>query len=346
MIFEQAKKAVTVATFFEEVLMATPKHFGSSLRYSVCPSCGKSSEQSGKVTVNATGWRCYSCLEKGDVVRAAHLYWGIPMVDAARQLVGEREDYRRSISDSVVSTTVARNDEAMLDAVKKLLDAPRATNEQAMQYLQSDRGLPTEVLEEAIARRLLVVLPDHPAHATRWLEKHVGKNLMVQAGLWKADKNAPSLAYRPIVSVRDSGKSVEFRLAHQPKDGEIKAISYGARSPWIWKGKEGKGILVVEGFLDLLSAVALGTERTIIGLTGCENYDVSWFGSPGPSDVLLALDADEAGERAIFGHTSKDGEAIPGLKQKLMDLGHKVFVHKLPDGCKDLNDQLRLKNAI
>ncbi len=341
-LFKQAKEAVSVASFFEEVLGATPRHFTGSLRYNVCPECGSSEKHSGKVIVNGTGWRCHGCDERGDVVRAAHLYWGIPMVDAARQLLGECATYRRTESEMVAKAPVIRDSEALKTVIKKLKEAPKVPNGDAYKYLSLTRGIPDAVIQEAMARELFVFLPDHPAHATRWLEKHVGKDLMIKAGLWKVGKNAPSMAYHPIVSFRGGDMAIEIRIAREATKDDLKVSSHGSQSAWVWKGEEGKGILVVEGFIDFLSAVALGTKRTIMGLAGCKNYDIEWFGEPGPRDVLLALDADGPGQKATDGHTTKSGEYIPGLKKRLEDRGFRVFVHALPEGW-DLNDELLSK---
>lgn len=344
-VFDDAKKSVAVTTFFEQELGAKPQQFTESLRYSTCPECGASEKKSGKVVVTETGWRCHSCDERGDVVRAAHLYWGIPMLDAARKLLEGSVNYPPPQVKCYSPTVLERDLNALKTVIQKLRAAPKVENSAALRYLTETRGIPEEIVLEAIRRDLLVFLPEHPSHATRWLEKHVGKDLLIKADLWKKDKSSPSLAYNPLISFRGGDMAMEIRIAREAKEGDLKATSRGAKSPWVWKGEEGKGILVVEGFIDLLSAVALGTKRTVIGLAGCKNYDIEWFGNPGPSDVLLALDADGPGQRAIDGHTTKSGEYIPGLKQKLLDRNFKVFVHQMPEGW-DLNDELLSKVAL
>jgi DNA primase len=88
--------------------------------------------------------------------------------------------------------------------------------------------------------------------------------------------------------------------------------------------------MVTEGAIDMISAVALGSERTIIALPGCENFETSWFEQFRGQHILLALDADGPGQMASA-----------RLKDELMDAGFdRISSYIPPHGCKDLNEQL------
>lgn len=96
--------------------------------------------------------------------------------------------------------------------------------------------------------------------------------------------------------------------------------------------------MVFEGGVDLLSAVVLGTRRTVIGLPGARNWSEAdaWITSLSGKHVLLATDDDEAGNSGAH-----DLQAV--LKGLALATTRR-YQHRA--GCKDLNDQLKLESGI
>lgn len=323
--FSSVKHAISPVDFFQNVMREEPTLVGASVRYNTCPSCGKSEKASSiRVSVSKMGWNCFSCGEKGDVIHAAELYWGVSTVEAAIRLMDGRRDFIPA--KVTASIRVERDDSAITQVIEAFKNAPKHENNLVIGYL-TQRGITEERFLEAQERGLVITLPNSPSEAARWLTKHIGRELLEKAGMWKKDSRAPAIAYRPLAFIAESGCSIEFRLIGPVKDGDIKVIRYGSVSPWVWHGE--KNVMVTEGAIDLISAVALGSKRTIIGLPGCENYDLSWFDQYKGQHILLALDSDGPGQMASA-----------RLNERLVDAGFKVSTHQLPVGCKDLNDQL------
>lgn len=164
----------------------------------------------------------------------------------------------------------------------------------------------------------------------KYLLDVVGRDLLERSGIWKKDSKAPAILYRPLAFVSSNKQGIEFRLIGASSVAMAKTIRYGEPSPRIWKGNEHH--MVVEGGVDMLSAVALGSKRTIIGLPGAKNWseEDEWLHGLKGKHVLTATDADEAGDR--------------GAKDLAKFLDPKVTPmrrHAHHDGCKDLNDELQ-----
>jgi len=133
---------------------------------------------------------------------------------------------------------------------------------------------------------------------------------------------------RPIVAPfnlyfeENGGRGAEFRAIN---GAEPKTITIGPKGFWFWPGIFPEHCLVTEGFVDLLSALAMGWRGSILGLPGVQDIKrvpaSFWKGK----EVWLALDGDEAGWEATRWALSK---------------GIAKYVFKIPKE-KDLNDLLR-----
>jgi predicted nuclease with TOPRIM domain len=91
--------------------------------------------------------------------------------------------------------------------------------------------------------------------------------------------------------------------------------------------------MIVEGAIDALSAIALGSERSIVGLAGAANWNVDegWVKRLGvKGHVLIALDADNSGN-----------EQAKRLADFLSENKRNFRRHELPEGIKDLNEMLQ-----
>lgn len=334
--FSVVKQSISIVEFFENVIGAEPVDIagsGSSRRYGVCPACGLH-KHSHRVSVIEKGFNCFSCNAKGDVITAASLFWGIGKAQAAAMLMegGYTSIYSEGFKPAIPAQK-PRDEAAYKELVKSFLEAPKTDERGVYNYLNG-RGITDQTIEEGVKRGLIVALPQNPSHASNWLNKYVGQELMLKTKILKEDKRTPGIIYKPLCFIGDNKASIEFRIAG-PKQSEhdIKSIRYGLSSPWTWSGKS--GVMVTEGVIDLLSAVELGTERTIVAIPGCQSYKVQWFDQYKGQQILLALDSDGPGI-----------DAAHKMKSDLEGCGHTVYIYTLPDGCKDLNDRLMATRSL
>ena len=331
--FKKVRETVDLNWFFETMVGIKGKPMSGRVRYSVCPrpECGASSKDSVKVTVNDGGWKCYACGQGGDVVQAGAYLWGMDLRDAGLELMKADVEMLKRYVPPVIPEAVKRDDAALSMVLTKVFEALPYPSTEALAYLAT-RGISEGLARAACERGILVTLPSDPFRAKDFLVNTVGRELMEKAGLWKADKKAPACAFRPLWFRSQSHCAAEFRLMRSPVGEEKKAMRYGGKSPWIWEGELSNEWMLVEGPIDFLSAVQLGSKRTIFGLPGCENWDPEWFSIMEGQNVLLALDPDKPGYAAI-----------DNLKPVLEAFKCNVGVYSPPNRVGDLNDELKAK---
>lgn len=327
--FKQVKESYALTDFFEDQMGAKGRMVSGSLRYSVCPNCGPSSAASIKCSVRDDKWHCFSCEEKGDVIDAAAKYYSLLPAEAAMQLAGECSTTRVKREPKPQAPRVVRDQAAIDEVIARLLKAQKTPDPLCVAYLES-RGIPKGIVVSAVFRKLLITLPGDPNEALRYLLDVVGQELLFKSGIWKEGSKTPAIAYRPLAFVNSDKHGIEFRLIGESAVAIAKTIRYGLPTPWIWRGND--NAMVVEGGIDMLSAVVMGSERTIYGVPGAKNWEEGdeWILSLKGKDVLLALDSDKSGDRG-----AKDlAKILDGFETR-----HRR--HKHPEGCKDLNDQLK-----
>ena len=330
--FAEVREKVPLTWFFEHMLNAgEPTKSAGTLRYHVCPACGPASKTSTKVSVQDGKWKCFACPKKGDVVEAAAEFWGISLKDAAMRLVGADQEVLSSYRAPQPRHQVERDDSMLHEAIARLVDAQGKVTAGAIAYL-ADRGINPRLTMEAVERKLLVTLPEDPEVCKQHLLNVVGRDRLAAAGLWREDARAPAAAFRPLMFVSHGKTSVEFRLMRKAKSGEIKSLRYGSIAPFVWVNQDQDRIMIVEGAIDLLSALELGTKRSLIGLPGCENWREDWFKKLIGRDVMDGLDADDAGLRAS-----------EKIRPVLEAVGARYSRYKHLDGAEDLNDELILR---
>lgn len=268
--FKVVREQYSLHAFFEGVMGVAGKNVSGSIRYSACPNCGPSSDASVKCSVRGQKWHCFACEDKGDVIDAASKFFGMLPSEAAVHLVGDSLPAPVRRSAPVVSAPVIERDQAAInEVIARLFKAQKSPDEACVAYLAS-RGISKEIVEEAVARELIITLPGDPNNALKYLLDVVGRDLLERSGIWKKDSKAPAIVYRPLAFVSSNKQGIEFRIIGASSVAMAKTIRYGEPSPWIWKGNEHH--MVVEGGVDMLSAVALGSKRTIIGLPGAKNW--------------------------------------------------------------------------
>ena len=102
--------------------------------------------------------------------------------------------------------------------------------------------------------------------------------MLQAAGLWDRKYPEPWIVKRPLIFFFPGMTAAEFRLNRAARPDEKKAMRKGRSAyPWFWRGPDGSRALAVEGFIDLLSAVALHYPGHTIGIPGCNNWDPDWF---------------------------------------------------------------------
>lgn len=345
-LFEKAKLAMSIQSFFENVLHGKPHKTNLDIRYDVCPYCGEK-KGSLKVSVKPSSWRCYRCGNGGSVVDAAHFAWECDPIEAAKKLAGD--DKIREYNPAVTVATEIDDAEREIreTAFKEVIAILKREvgrfnhDETCMSYLVNERKLPRQLVEEAQKRKILGFLPGKPAEAVRFLVEVVGKDLLQKSGLWKPNAKMPGICYRPIIAFLPGETSAEFRLTRKPKDdSEKKAIRYGKTLfPWFWRGEEQR-VMVVEGVIDMLSAVALGFKGHIVGVPGCNNWKPEWFQSMHQkSDVRMfyvSLDND------VGSDLNPGQEWAAKMSQEMSKLGLPNVVKPPPEGM-DINDILKAR---
>ncbi len=327
--FGDLRHRLSLDWFFQTHLHSKPKPTVGGNRYGTCPACGESSrgDNSVKVSVRGAKWRCFSCEESGDILDAAKRYWGVGANEAASMLVENETATPMEKLQPVQVKEVVRDYASIKLAITKLIDAQEDPDENVVNYLVETRKISRFIVHNACVRELIITLPGTPEGAFEYLKDVLGKDLMVKAQMWKEGSRYPALAYRPLAFVSRDLSSIEFRTIGQTRVDTAKALRYGDPLPWLWKGS--KNLFITEGCIDLLSAVSLGIEDTIMALPGANNWSESIFGEMDGYTVTLALDNDKSGQ-----------SGNQKLRELLVGKGAKVKNFDIPKDFKDLNEML------
>ncbi len=345
-----AVKGLSLSEFLSGELNVVPRKVGSSTRFATCPSCGDSaSASSNKLTISKDDrtWHCFSCGEHGSILDAAMLLWGCSLIQAAKQLLGVRDEFRASslpkIDRSAELAAIAARTAKMRQAFMAIQHACAEFQDEAepLSYLVDNRKIPLRIVREAQRRGMVGFLPSDSNKAKDVLLSAVGEDLLRETELWKPDKKLPGISYRPLVFFLPNLSSAEFRLIGEVKEGWTKSIRYGALEyPYWWQGTDAQ-CMIVEGAIDLMSAVALGFNGHVLGLTGCNTFNDDWFPAAakrhGIKRFVIALDND----------VNRDVNPGQVWAQKLNELitsqGIPCFV-KTPERG-DINDILKARFA-
>lgn len=319
--FSDVRKAVPLESFFDNFLAG--EGGGKGGRYSACPSCGNSGH-GRKVSIKNGIFTCFKCGAHGDVIEAASLFFGVDKNKASLQLMGL--DHLSTPRLLPVAETKPRNQDAVEHVIKTLLayDAPLAPS--IAEYLLG-RGISFETQERARQSGLLRSLPGEDGGANfRFLKTLIGGEALEAAGMLAGERRFAPASYRPLICLSQNCKAAEFRLSRVAKPDEAKVLRYGQKSPF-WFRQSSTELLLVEGAIDLLSALELGARSSIMGLPGVTNWDLDWFSPWYDHTVTLALDTDSAGL-----------EQSSVLNFELSGKGCTVKTY-VPEG-KDLNEEL------
>jgi len=329
--FQLVKEKIPVSAFFTHTLGLTPKPMNTGVRFGGCPSCGESKDPNSiRVNVRGNKWKCFSCGEGGDVIDAAAHFFGVVHAEAAKRLLQDAgmpdavKNWKLKSEQSlrqerVIDPSITREVIQLLLVEGNKMPLDRKVNE----YLLS-RRISEDVIQAARKQNMIISLPSSPALAKEYLADIVGQKLLEEAGMWQPGSKAPGASYRPLGFVTAGGKSIEFRLIRKPlNEREVKLISYGPMNPFYFSGSAESEYVVTEGMTDLLSVLTFGSKKSVIGLPGCNRFAPGWFSRMGGKDVLLALDADGAGQQAL--HKPK------GLVKTLQSYDARVSIFSFPE---------------
>lgn len=343
-VYAQARQ-IPLEGFLEAQLGAKPKLSAGWARFSSCPACGEGPADSVRCSCRDDYWRCWRCDKRGDIVDAAVALWGCSKIEAARRLVGGngQPGYTASITREVVNERREQAEQLRQQSAAKLhavlhylVDVLAGKVDSAvMRYLVDERKIAAHVVEEAMHRGMLLMLPGEAQACVKFLGNHFSPETLIDAGLWRAEARWPKVANRPLWFVLPNQHAVECRIIQPPRENELKAIRFGITDgPWLWKGTSAK-VTFVEGMIDLLSMVSLGYSGSIAALPGCNQFKEDWLACAKSAQLAtVILDNDEPGQR----NAAK-------LVTMLTSLGITAGNRTVPHG-KDVNDYLRSHSEV
>lgn len=302
--------AMSLSDFFERELGMKAKRTGKTVRFSFCPWCGEGPKESVRLAILPGDLRCkcHRCGEGGDIIDAATVLWGVDTNTAIRKLLGKSTDSPKiQIKQRVIRPQEEIDQEemaqtaALREAIRKIQSAAEShkDNPACLDYLLIERSLPISLVREAQRRKMLCFMPHDPKDCKDFLMEHVGEELLKASGLWKEGSKAPAIIWRPLVFILPGCHSAEFRNLGESSEDSPKSIRYGtAKLPFVWRAAQPSDrAMIVEGFIDMLSSVALGFGGHVVGLPGCNNWQLEWFqviaNSLGVTRWIEALDNDD-----------------------------------------------------
>jgi len=298
MDFSVIRERASVDWFFQTFLQGIPKKFTDGHRYGVCPNCGSAdSAHSVRASVRGTRWRCFRCGESGDVIDAAQRYWGLGPNDAVNKLAENLSGVSQEVARVKPQAPVKpKNYEAIHQVICRLVDAQDSIDAASLDYLTQVRKIPAYVAHNAVVREKLITLPGTPEAAFKYLRTVVGEPLMRESGLWKEGSKICAASYRPLGLISDDAASIEFKSIGLSREGTAKSLRLGDPLPWTWKGSK-EGFFLTEGFMDMLTALAMKVDNTIVSVPGGLNWSPELFKQMEGQDVVCAFDNDETGNR-------------------------------------------------
>lgn len=271
----------------------------------ICPICGsgKGRNHTGAFSIDKadpTRWKCFSCGRGGDI---------FDLIGEVENIKDPKEQFIRAEELLGLTSSVAQN-QPRNERVTQLTQVTQQPEESQLKYFKECRArlsqtnyLQERGISEETAQRF-------------WLG--YDPNFYVKGGSWKAliiPTGAGSYTARNIDNtsadrVRNRGRSHIFN---------IKGLTSSV-SP----------IFIVEGAIDALSIIEIGGEAVALGGTSNYRQLAENIADVKPAQpLILALDKDEAGERAE-----------ENLARALDDIGQKYYRLDIYGNSKDANEAL------
>ena len=319
-----------------------------------CPVCQPAGGKTPDLDVFDKGFKCYKCGKTGDVIDLAVLIGGMTKAEAIEYLekmsgISWKKEGRKSLTIPSDRPKIARPTRSYAAENQGKTEKSAIVSENAVIDLY-DRFL------KSVCRSILAT-PGAEYLAGRGIEAETADGAGVRycpdiAGLWKlADRKAiiqgglsalyvfqkaalPILVFPYIRAGRPVFIKTRCLLSKNEADrrGITRFLNIGGRVPCLWNHDAIAGadrVLVCEGEIDALTAIQAG--QVGVGLPGWSHWKDAWIEDFRGKDVVLVLDADEAGRkgtRDIAGRFIRAGHPAP--RQLIIDKG------------KDLNDFYQL----
>jgi len=334
-----------LASRYQERLFSDLREPEQEGRYDVrafCPFCEPGGgEGRGHLTYSLSKplWRCFQCGKQGDWLKYLMLSRRIEFVEAL-QLLAQAAGVEIELSDNYRAKHQAYTRKAdLLEAAQDIL-ARSLLQDQAAQpvraYLEA-RGYTEEDVR-------LMSLGAYSASLQQQLKAQgYSEQELRDAGLL-----APAWQAHPLTLLyRDpAGRAIGLAGRSILSREEIKAAG---QAPYYYSAKLKKSaglvglesvrgaeqLLLVEGLLDALYLNSLDVKTVALGGTDLSTEQIQALQANGTKELLLALDADEAGQAA----TEK---AISQLR--LAEL--RAYVVSMPAGSKDPDELVRASGLI
>ena len=318
-----------------------------------CPVCQPAGGKTPDLDIFDKGFKCYKCGKTGDVIDLAVLIGGMSKADAIKLLETmtgiNRQKGRKSLTNSSDRPKIGRPtrsyavenqgktekqvimaedqvidlyDRFLKSVCRSILATPGA------EYL-AGRGIEAETADLAGVR----YCPDIGG-----LWKLADRKAIIQAGLsalYVFQKAAlPILVFPYIRAGRPVFIKTRCLLTKDEADKRQvpRFLNSAARVPCLWNHDAIAGagrVLVCEGEIDALTAIQAG--QVGVGLPGWSHWKDAWIRDFAGKDVVLVLDADEAGRKG-----TRD------IARRFIQAGHPAPRQLILDAGKDLNDFFQL----
>lgn len=319
-----------------------------------CPSCQPAGGKTPDLDVFADGFRCYKCGKAGDIIDLAVFAGGMTKADAIEYLADMagikrpkarpkgpgHPSGRPKIVDPGASHEAGKavkTEKQVILAGKTVLDLYDAFMVAACRSIQktpadeylAGRGIDARTADRAGVRfcpdlAVLWTLADRETIKASGL---AALYVFQKAGL-------PVLVFpylragRPVfIKTRCLLSKTEAEFLDVPR-----FLNTGGRVPCLWNHDAiapSDRVLICEGEMDALTAIQAG--ETGVGLPGWSHWKDEWIKDFAGKDVVLVLDADEAGRKGTTDIARRFIRAgYPAPRQLILDQG------------KDLNDFYQL----
>ena len=319
-----------------------------------CPSCQPAGGKTPDLDVFADGFRCYKCGKAGDIIDLAVFAGGMTKADAIEYLADmagiKRQKTRpkgpgpssgrpkiacpgashEAGKSEMTGKAAVMTGNAVIDLYSAFLVAACRTIQgtPADEYLAS-RGIEAGTAERAGVRfcpdlSVLWTLADRETIKASGL---AALYVFQKAGL-------PVLVFpylragRPVfIKTRCLLSKEEAEFLDVPR-----FLNTGGRVPCLWNHDAiapSDRVLICEGEIDALTAIQAG--ETGVGLPGWSHWKDEWIKDFAGKDVVLVLDADEAGRKG-----TRD------IASRFIRAGHPAPRQLILDQGKDLNDFYQL----
>jgi predicted RNA-binding Zn-ribbon protein involved in translation (DUF1610 family) len=235
-----------------------------------CPVCGPNVIFNMFTREQKWRFKCENCKKTGDTIDYISFLSGLSARDAALKIVEIQPDI------FVVPEEKIDRDAQMLalSEVSKRLFFLGHTSVKEVITWASQYGLKESSLIGLALDGRLKMLPNTMEDAVKRLAEWIGPDLLTQAGLWKAGKKCPAIAFRQIMMFSADRKAIEFSSI----DEATPSILYGElSSPIVVNLNEfNSEVLLVNSGKDGLKAIGGGFHGSVWNAPN-GNWRGTWF---------------------------------------------------------------------